>query len=89
MRAVSSTVLRRMAVAVFLAVLLAGLLVALNVPSGGSAPAPRPHPVTPKIHTFGLTGVDRAALAELRRRQAGAHPAVLTPPLETRFGAPI
>jgi putative cell wall-binding protein len=83
-RTVSSTVMRRVAVTVFLAVLLAGILAALKVPSGGSAPAPRPHPVTPDIHTLPLVGVDRAALAELRRHDPDAHPAVLTPPRATR-----
>jgi putative cell wall-binding protein len=82
-RTVSSTVMRRMAAAVFLAVFLAGLLAALIVPSGSSAPAPRPHPVTPEIHTLPLAGVDRAALAELRRQDPDAHPAVLTPPRAT------
>src|SRR6266542_3470142 len=78
-RTVSSTVMRRKAATVF----LAGLLAALNVPSGGSAPAPRPHPVTPEVHTLPLAGVDRAALAELRGQDPDADPAVLTPPRAT------
>src|SRR6266536_1973725 len=82
-RTVSSTVMRRKAATVFLAVFLAGLLAALNVPSGGSAPAPRPHPVTPEVHTLPLAGVDRAALAELRGQDPDADPAVLTPPRAT------
>ena len=83
MRTVSPTVMRRMAATASLAVLLAGLLVALHVPSGGSAPTPRPHPVTPEVHDLPLAGVDGAALAELRRQEPDAHPAVLTPPRAT------
>ncbi len=83
MRTVSPTVLRRVAATVLLAGLIAGLLAALNVPSGGSTPAPRPHPVTPEVHTLPLAGVDPAALAELRRQDPDAHPAVLTPPRAT------
>src|SRR6266511_1346295 len=71
-RTVSSTVLRRIAATGLLAVFLAGLLAALNVPSGGSTPAPRPHPVTPQIHTLPLAGVDGAARAAPRAGRPGA-----------------
>jgi hypothetical protein len=58
--------------------LLAGVLTALNVSSGGSTPVPKPHPVPPKIQQLQLAGVDPAALAELRRHDPDANPRVLT-----------
>jgi hypothetical protein len=83
LRPVSSTVTRRIAATVFLSVLFAGVLAALNVSSGGSKPVPKPHPVPPKIHKLQLAGVDPAALSELRRNHRGAHPQVLTQPQPT------
>jgi hypothetical protein len=74
-RAISSALLRR--VSLFLLVgVLASLVV---VPSTVSAPAARPHAVRPLVHEQRLAGVDAAALAELRRQDPAAHPAVLTP----------
>jgi hypothetical protein len=61
-----------------LSVLLVGILVAINISSGGSKPVPKPHPVPPKIHKLQLSGVDPAALTELRKNHPGAHPRVLT-----------
>jgi hypothetical protein len=78
LRPVSSTVTRRIAATVFLAMLLAGVLAALNVSSGGSTPAPKAHPVPPKIQKLRLAGVDPAALADLRGHHPDAHPRVLT-----------
>jgi N-acetylmuramoyl-L-alanine amidase-like protein len=78
LRPVSPTVTRRVAATVSLSVLLVGVLVALNISSGGSTPAPKPHPVPPKIHKLQLAGVDPAALAELRRHDPDANPRVLT-----------
>jgi hypothetical protein len=82
-RTASSPVLRRVAAIAILSMLLAGLLAALNVSSGGSTPTPKPHPVPPKIQTLQLAGVLPAALAELRRQHRDAHPRVLTQPRPT------
>jgi hypothetical protein len=62
---------------VSVALLLAGLLAAVLVPTV-SAAAPVQHPVRPQLHKLPLAGVDPAALAELRQQDPGAHPAVLT-----------
>jgi hypothetical protein len=62
---------------VSVALLLAGLLAAVIVPTV-SAAAPVQHPVRPQVHKLPLAGVDPAALAELRQQDPGAHPAVLT-----------
>ena len=45
--------------------------------------AAAPHPVRPQVHRLRLAGVNQAALADLRRQQPGARPAVLTPPRST------
>jgi N-acetylmuramoyl-L-alanine amidase len=63
--------------AVSVSLLLAGLLAAVVVPPAVSA-APVHHPVRPQVHKLRLAGVDPAALAELRKQDPGAHPAVLT-----------
>jgi N-acetylmuramoyl-L-alanine amidase len=60
------------------AILVVGGLLTAMVPPTVSAAAADPHPVRPQVHRLRLAGVDRAALAELRQRDAGAHPAVLT-----------
>jgi N-acetylmuramoyl-L-alanine amidase len=78
LRPVSPTVTRRIAAIMSLSVLLVGVLVAINISSGGSTPAPKPHPVPPKMYKLQLAGVDPAALAELRKDHPGAHPRVLT-----------
>jgi hypothetical protein len=57
---------------------VAGLLSAFIDPSTVSAAAANPHPVRPQVHRLRLAGVDQAALAELRRQDAGARPTVLT-----------
>ena len=59
-------------------VVLGGLLTAFVDPPTVSAAATDPHPVRPQVHRLRLAGVDRAALAELRQRDAAARPAVLT-----------
>jgi hypothetical protein len=74
LRAISPALLRRVSVTLLLGT-LASLLV---VPVTGSAPRARPHPVSPVVGELPLAGVDAAALAELRRQEPGAHPAVLT-----------
>jgi len=60
-----------------------GTLTAVTDPSTVSAAAARPHPVRPQLHRLRLGGVNQAALAELRRQETGARPAVLTAPYPT------
>jgi hypothetical protein len=60
-----------------LAILVLGGLLTAMAPSAVSAAADL-HPVRPQVHRLRLAGVDQAALAELRRQDAGARPAVLT-----------
>jgi hypothetical protein len=73
-RAISSALLRRVSLIVSLG-LLASLVV---IPSTVSAPAVRPHAVRPEVYRLRLAGVDVAALAELRKQDPAARPAVLT-----------
>jgi len=61
-----------------LAILVVGGLLTAMAPSTVSAATADPHPVRPQVHRLRLAGVDQAALAELRRQDAGARPAVLT-----------
>jgi hypothetical protein len=62
---------------------LGGMLAAVVAPPSVSATGAAPHPVRPQVHRLRLAGVDQAALADLRRQQPGARPAVLTPPRPT------
>jgi hypothetical protein len=73
-RAISPVLLRRASVTL----LLGALASVLVVPSTVSAPAARPHPVSPEVDELRLAGVDAAALAELRKQDPAAHPVVLT-----------
>jgi hypothetical protein len=57
--------------------LLAGLVAVVVPPTVSAAVAVR-HAVRPVVHRFPLAGVDRAALAELRKQDPGADPAILT-----------
>ncbi|HZA83590.1 MAG TPA: hypothetical protein VFC13_19330, partial [Actinomycetes bacterium] len=60
-----------------------GSLAAMVDGPTASAAAARPHPVRPQVQRLPLAGVDQAALAELRRQEVGAGPAVLTAPRPT------
>jgi N-acetylmuramoyl-L-alanine amidase len=73
-RRISPVLMRRLSV-----ILLFGALASLLViPSTISAPAVRSRPVRPDVSTLRLAGVDAAALAELRKQDPAARPAVLT-----------
>jgi hypothetical protein len=69
---------RSIVLPVVVAMLILGGLLTAMVPPTVSAAATDPHPVRPRVHRLRLAGVDRAALAELRQRDVGAGPAVLT-----------
>lgn len=74
MHLISSALIRRLSVTLFLAALLSAFIIPRTI----SAPAPDPHPVPPEVYQLPLSGVDPTALAELRRQDPAAHPAVLT-----------